>query len=516
MSGWPEWIDAPARIGDLLAEHVLGARPGEVIVADSTTVNLFKLCSAVLDTREGAIVTDRGNFPTDRYVLEGLAARHGRELRLVATPEDAVAERGTALVVLSHVDYRSGELADLAALTAATDADVVWDLSHSAGALPVELRAAGVQLAVGCTYKYLNAGPGAPAFLYVAEERQAQLRSPIWGWFGQRDQFAMERDYDPVDGIGRFQAGTPPILALAAVEEGVKLTAEAGIGALRAKSIALDRPHRRAPRRLARAARLLARLAPRRRAARLARLAAPPRGVADQRRADRARRRRARLPRARLDPPRRRAALHGPRRRLGRARPPARAGGARGAPPRRHGAREGHVATASGARPRAAPARVGPGISVAAATTSRKASAAQRDRGRALAQRVAEHHDPGRDRGRVARDRRDRDHRDALADLQRARRGEERADARGERDEDERDAVDQVVAHARRRLDRDVADGEEQPGGDAEQDALARVVALVAVREDQQRPDRRRARSPTPASRRASSRRTCRPSRRPR
>ena len=109
------------------------------------------------------------------------------------------------------------QVADLAALTAATDADVVWDLSHSAGALPVNLRAASAQLAVGCTYKYLNAGPGAPAFLFVAEERQAELRSPIWGWFGQRDQFAMERDYDPVDGVGRFQAGTPPILALAAV-----------------------------------------------------------------------------------------------------------------------------------------------------------------------------------------------------------------------------------------------------------------------------------------------------------
>jgi kynureninase len=239
VSGWPDWIDAPARVGDLLAEHVLGARAGEVIVADSTTVNLFKLGSAVLDTREGAIVTDRGNFPTDRYVLEGLAASHGRELRLVETPEAAVAERGAALVVLSHVDYRSAAIADIPALTAATDADVVWDLSHSAGALPVGLREAGAQLAVGCTYKYLNGGPGAPAFLYVAEERQAQLRSPIWGWFGQRDQFAMERDYDPADGVARFQAGTPPILALAAVEEGVKLTAEAGIGALRAKSMAL-------------------------------------------------------------------------------------------------------------------------------------------------------------------------------------------------------------------------------------------------------------------------------------
>jgi kynureninase len=239
VTGWADWIDAPARVGDLLAEHVLGARPGEVIVSDSTTVNLFKLCSAVLDTRDGAIVTDRDNFPTDRYVLEGLAARHGRALRLVETPEAAVAEPGAALVVLSHVNYRSGELADMAALTAATDADVVWDLSHSAGALPVELRAAGAQLAVGCTYKYLNAGPGAPAFLYVAEERQAELRSPIWGWFGQRDQFAMDRAYDPADGVGRFLAGTPPILNLVAVEAGVRLTAEAGIDALRAKSIAL-------------------------------------------------------------------------------------------------------------------------------------------------------------------------------------------------------------------------------------------------------------------------------------
>ena len=141
--------------------------------------------------------------------------------------------------MLSHVGYRSGAIADMAALTAATDADVVWDLSHSAGAIPVELAASGVELAVGCTYKYLNGGPGAPAYLYVATARQAELRSPIWGWFGQRDQFAMERDYDPVDGIGRFQAGTPPILALAAVEEGVKLTAEAGLPAIRAKSISL-------------------------------------------------------------------------------------------------------------------------------------------------------------------------------------------------------------------------------------------------------------------------------------
>jgi kynureninase len=240
VSGWPDWIDAPTRVGDLLAADVLGARPGEVVVGDSTTVNLFKLCSAALELGPGALVTDRDNFPTDRYVLEGLAAQRGLELRLVDDVEPAL--DGAAVVVLSHVDYRSGELADMRALTErARDhgARVVWDLSHSAGAVPIALGEAGVELAVGCTYKYLNAGPGAPAFLYVAAELQPRLRSPIWGWFGQRDQFAMERSYDPMDGIGRFLAGTPPVLDLAAVEEGVRLTAEAGVDRLRAKSLAL-------------------------------------------------------------------------------------------------------------------------------------------------------------------------------------------------------------------------------------------------------------------------------------
>ena len=250
VSGWPEWIDAPARVGDALAAGVLGARPGEVVVGDSTTVNLFKLCSAVLELAPGAIVTDRDNFPTDRYVLEGLAAQRGRELRLfqpdaLAGPQPADLEPlldGAALVLLSHVSYRAGALADMPALTGLArerGVHLVWDLSHSAGAVPVKLREAGVELAVGCTYKYLNAGPGAPSFLYVAQELQPRLRSPIWGWFGQRDQFEMERDYDPVDGVGRFLAGTPPVLELAAVEEGVRLTAEAGVDRLRAKSIAL-------------------------------------------------------------------------------------------------------------------------------------------------------------------------------------------------------------------------------------------------------------------------------------
>jgi kynureninase len=256
VGGWSEWIELPRRAGDALAEGVLGARAGEVLVCDSTTVNLYKLCAAVLDayrlSAQRAVVTDRGNFPTDRYVLEGLCAQRGLELRPFAAdpllgprPQDlerALADGSAALIVLSHVAYGSGALADLAGLTEVArrhDAHVVWDLSHSAGAVPVELRAAGAELAVGCSYKYLNAGPGAPAWLYVAEAVQERLRSPIWGWFGQEDQFAMERDYAPARGIDRFAAGTPSILGVAAVHEGARLVAEAGIVALRAKSVAL-------------------------------------------------------------------------------------------------------------------------------------------------------------------------------------------------------------------------------------------------------------------------------------
>jgi kynureninase len=250
VGGWHEWIDLPERVGDLLARGVLGARPGEVIVADSTTVNLFKLAGAVLDARPGAIVTDAGNFPTDRYVLDGLARLHERELRVFAAdpvegpqPQDverACAGGDVALVVLSHVAYRSGALAAIEPINAAAaPAPVLWDLSHSAGALPVELERRRVELAVGCTYKYLNAGPGAPAFLYVREELQAELRTPIQGWFGQREQFRMERPYDPEPGIRGFLAGTPTILALGAVEEGAKLAAEAGVERLRDKAAAL-------------------------------------------------------------------------------------------------------------------------------------------------------------------------------------------------------------------------------------------------------------------------------------
>jgi kynureninase len=237
----------------MLGEHLLGAAQGQVLVCDSVTVNLYKLACAALDARPGrdVIITDDDNFPTDRYVLEGIAAQRGCELRLIHTDIDAgisaqsVAEavdERTALVSLSHVAYRSGALADMASLTDlihARGALALWDLSHSVGAVAVELDAAGADLAIGCTYKYVNAGPGAPAFLYVREELQPQVRQPIWGWFGQREQFAMGPRYDPAPDIDAFLTGTPNIIGTIAVEEGARLLGEAGIAPLRAKGIEL-------------------------------------------------------------------------------------------------------------------------------------------------------------------------------------------------------------------------------------------------------------------------------------
>jgi kynureninase len=249
---WDHWVDLPERAGDLVGT-LTGAAPGQVLVTDNTTVNLYKLACAALDARPGrhVIVTDQDNFPSDRYVVEGIAAQRGAQLRMLATDinegvaPDAVraaVDEDTALVSLSHVAYRSGALADMAAITEIVHeagALMLWDLCHSVGAVPVELDACDVDLAVGCTYKYLNAGPGAPAFGYVSARLREVLRQPIWGWFSQRDQFAMGPRYDPAAGIAKFMTGTPPILGTAAVEEGARLLLEAGIDAIRAKSVQL-------------------------------------------------------------------------------------------------------------------------------------------------------------------------------------------------------------------------------------------------------------------------------------
>jgi kynureninase len=255
IRSWDEaWMTLAQSVGDLIGTGLVGAREGEVVVADSTTVNFYKVMGAALDARPDrrTIVTDRDNFPTDRYVLEGLAARDGRRIRWIEAdivdgpqPDEVAAalDDDVAVVTLSLVSYRSAAIADMAAITRlAHDAGAlaVWDLSHAVGAIPVDLEGAGADLAVGCTYKYVNGGPGAPAFLYVRSEHQGTLRPPIWGWFGRRDQFAMDQEWVPADGITPFLSGTPPVLSLAAIETGAGMLAvDAGMDRVRAKGRAL-------------------------------------------------------------------------------------------------------------------------------------------------------------------------------------------------------------------------------------------------------------------------------------
>jgi kynureninase len=254
IRSWDEhWLELPTRIGDLIGVSLLGARPGEVIVSDTTTVSLYKAVAAALDARPDrhCVVIERDNFPTDRYVVESLAAQRGLSVRWVG---EAGAEGVTvaglaplldddvALTVLSQVDYRSAALLDMGELTAAAHAVgalTVWDLCHSVGVVPIDLTADEVDMAVGCTYKYLNGGPGAPAFTYVRSELQAGLRQPIWGWWSRREMFDMEQGYDPEPGMRGWLTGTPGVLSMAAVEPAVAMVAEAGLPAIRAKSVAL-------------------------------------------------------------------------------------------------------------------------------------------------------------------------------------------------------------------------------------------------------------------------------------
>ena len=255
IRGWTDeaWLEYPLRVGERLATGVLGAAAGEVVVTDSTTVNLYRLAVAALEARQPRriVVIERSEFPTDRYVVEGLARERDLEIRWIegdpveglSTGDVAQALDGdVALVILSAVNYRSAAIVDIAAVTsAARDAGalVIWDLSHAGGSIPVELGANRVDLAVGCTYKYLNGGPGAPAYMYVRRELQDELRPPIQGWFAQRDQFEMGPRFDRRPGIVGWLVGTPGILGLAAVEAAIELTAEAGIDRIRAKGIAL-------------------------------------------------------------------------------------------------------------------------------------------------------------------------------------------------------------------------------------------------------------------------------------
>jgi kynureninase len=242
------WMDLPRRIGDKIA-RLIGAPPGTVVAGDSTSVNLFKLLAVALTLRpeRRVIVSERSNFPTDLYIAEGLAALLGRGHRLVLVePEEIVSalDGNAAIMMLTHVNYRTGLMHDMAALTAAAHAAgaiALWDLAHSAGAVPLDLTAADADLAVGCGYKYLNGGPGAPAFLYVPERLQPGLAMPLTGWLGHAAPFAFETGFRPAEGITRAIVGTPPILSLAALEIGVDLALEAPMALVREKSLAQTR-----------------------------------------------------------------------------------------------------------------------------------------------------------------------------------------------------------------------------------------------------------------------------------
>ncbi|MDN5750580.1 MAG: aminotransferase class V-fold PLP-dependent enzyme [Pseudonocardia sp.] len=255
IRGWGEsWMGWPEEVGDRVAAAALGAAPGQTVVADSTTVLLYKLARAAVDHQYPArreIVLCSDDFPTDRYVVEGIAAERGARLVWVETdpaagitPAQVAAVVGpeTALVLLSHVAYRSGWVADAEAITALVHdagALVLWDLSHSVGSVELELDAWGVDLAVGCTYKYLNGGPGSPAFAYVRRGLHDRLRQPIQGWMGRRDPFEMGPGYTPAAGVRGIVSGTPPILATVPLLAGLDMLSEAGIGAVRTKSRAL-------------------------------------------------------------------------------------------------------------------------------------------------------------------------------------------------------------------------------------------------------------------------------------
>ena len=255
IRGWNAgWWDSPGRVGDKIG-RLLGAGPGQVVVSDTTSVNLFKLVMATLEMTSGRdrIVTDVLNFPSDLYILQGCVRLLGdqHEIRLVPS-EDGITvdqrvlfeeiDERTALVTLSHVVFKSGFLYDAQAITQRAHemgAMVLWDLGHSAGAVPIELDDWGVDFAVGCTYKYLNGGPGAPAYLYVRRDLQEKTVSPIWGWFGQRSPFDFGLEYQPAGGIARFLVSSPAILSTLAMEAGLDILLEAGMERIRRKSVQL-------------------------------------------------------------------------------------------------------------------------------------------------------------------------------------------------------------------------------------------------------------------------------------
>ncbi|WP_374700732.1 kynureninase [Aureimonas sp. D3] len=251
IASWNQagWVDLPARVGARIA-RLVGAEEGALVACDSTSVNLFKVLASALALRPGrrVIVSERSNFPTDLYMAEGLASllNQGHELRLADHADEipALVTDETAVLMLTQANYRTGALHDMAALSRLAHergALALWDLAHSAGALPVDLAGDGADFAIGCGYKYLNGGPGAPAFLYVAPRHQAAARQPLSGWFGHAAPFAFEAGYQPASGVTRFLTGTPSVLALSALDAALDAFDGVDMAALREKSVALTR-----------------------------------------------------------------------------------------------------------------------------------------------------------------------------------------------------------------------------------------------------------------------------------
>jgi len=255
VDGWADWIDEAARTGDLIGKSALGAASGQTLACDTTSVNFYQLCSAALKVRPGRkkIITDLANFPTDRYILQGLARDHGCELIMIDNESSQIAEHeritpdvlaqylddNVALVSLQVIQYRSGARSDIKALTdlvRAHGALMVWDASHAIGAIELDFDKNGVDLAVGCTYKYGNSGPGAPAWLYVRSERQREFSVPIQGWFAQRDQFEMGPYFERSEDMRGFQIASPSIIGLRAINCGFEMIGQAGIAAIETKA----------------------------------------------------------------------------------------------------------------------------------------------------------------------------------------------------------------------------------------------------------------------------------------
>ncbi len=255
VTGWGHWIDEAEVTGDLIGKSALGAGPGQVLACDSTSVNFYQLCMAAIKARPGrkTIITDAANFPTDRYILEGISKSLGMKLiyleneidpsfkneRITAENLEPYLNDDVALVSLEVIQYRSGARNDLKSITDVVrkyGGLVVWDASHAVGAIELNFEKSGVDLAVGCTYKYGNSGPGSPAWLYVRKELQSQLQVPIQGWFAQGDQFAMGAKFEKADGIRGFQIASPSIIGLRSINEAFTMIGEAGISAIAAKA----------------------------------------------------------------------------------------------------------------------------------------------------------------------------------------------------------------------------------------------------------------------------------------